>query len=269
MKKLLTTFILSFVWFISFCSAEKVENLLDIIDTDTITVNQWYTNFYTVSSSDYWVYCLNITDFEWWYDWSKVRFFMNNSASMFDWNNVNMFKNQTPSTVCIKVNQPYLYLYSDDNWLSITYKLYRLDILLDTNIPWWTSSQCQSEYNLIPINSVDTNYCVENNLCPTSENSWSALYINDIQHEGAWIINITIPEEYDWDYTWNEEEFNLDIIGYNVDTDYIEWIITNQTTKPNQTDLNNIITWVIPLFIPWLVIILFIYFVFRFLKKIF
>lgn len=101
--------------------------------------------------------------------------------------------------------------------------------------------------------------------------NWSALYINDIQHIWAPLINITIPEEFDWDYiyTWNWDEFDLDIKWYNVDTAYIDWIITTQKTLPNNTDFSNIISGLIPLFIPWLVIIACLYFIFRFIKKVF
>ena len=32
----------------------------------------------------------------------------------------------------------------------------------------YDSSKCQSEYSLIPVSSVDVNYCVQNDLCPVS-----------------------------------------------------------------------------------------------------
>lgn len=102
--------------------------------------------------------------------------------------------------------------------------------------------------------------------------SWvisSELIINDIVHQSAPLINITIPEEFDWDYTWNVNEFTLDIKGFNVDTEYIDWIIRTQKTTPNNTDFNNIVSGLIPLLVPGLFIILFIYFIFRFIKKVF
>ena len=117
---------------------------------------------------------------------------------------------------------------------------------------------------------VDINYCVENDLCPVSTwLSWSELVINDIVHESAPLITINIPEEFNWNYTIDENEFVLSISWYNVDTEYIEWIITSQNVKPNASTLNKIITELIPLFVPWLVIILFIWFVFKLIKKIF
>lgn len=117
--------------------------------------------------------------------------------------------------------------------------------------------------------SCDTNYCVQNDLCPVS--SWwrSELVINDIVHQSAPLININIPEEYSWDYTVDDNEFALDISWQNVDYEYIDWVIRTQKFTPNENDFNSIITWLVPLLIPWLVIILFIWFIFRFIKKIF
>lgn len=99
----------------------------------------------------------------------------------------------------------------------------------------------------------------------------SILHINWIEHVWAWFINITIPEEFERDYiyTWNWEELNIDVKWYNVDTAYIDWLITTQKTLPNNTDFNNTISWLLPLFVPWIVIIFFLYFIFRFIKKVF
>lgn len=247
MKKLLTTFIIWFIWFISFCSAWQVVDLLDLTTITDISIqsNQrttivdfWQTNnSYTV--------CFSFDNFRW-----NIQAGIGSNPNSQPWTNFTYWNDWNWNYVCF-----YKSIY--DSYLNV-----RTDYSDDITLNYFI-------LNDLLVYNIDTNYCVSNNLCPTSENSRSALYINDIQHEGAWTINITIPEEYDWDYTNENDEFNLDIIGYNLDTDYIEWIISNQTTKPNQTDLNNIISWVIPLFIPWLVIILFIYFVFKFLKKIF
>ena len=124
--------------------------------------------------------------------------------------------------------------------------------------------ECMTNYSLVPVDSV-----VVSQESLSWDTQWSALYINEIQHNSAWIINITIPEELSWDYTWNDESFDLWISWYNVDTDYIAWIIENQNTLPNSIDLTNTITNLLPAFLPWLVIVLFLYFVFRFIKKVF
>lgn len=136
-------------------------------------------------------------------------------------------------------------------------------------VPILSSQECQLEYSLIPISEVDSEYCQTNNLCPEVSNWLSTLYINDIRHESMPFIYVNIPEEFQRDYSTWINDFTIDVEWYNVDTEYISWVIDTQKNKPSQTDFNNIITDIIPLFVPWLVIILFIYFVFRFLKKIF
>lgn len=98
---------------------------------------------------------------------------------------------------------------------------------------------------------------------------WSALFINWIQHVWAPLINITIPEEYNRNYTWTEEVFDLSVDWYNVDYEYIDNIINTQNSKPNSNDLTIIISQLIPLFVPWLCIILLLYFIYIFIKKIF
>lgn len=139
----------------------------------------------------------------------------------------------------------------------------------------WDCPECEECETCPEINtwdilswSCDTNYCVENDLCPVASN-FSQLFINDIEHQSAPLINITIPYEYTWDSSVNSWQFDLVISWQNVDYDYIDNIVRTQNSKPSTEDFNNIITWLIPLFIPWLVIILFIWFVFKFIKKIF
>lgn len=169
--------------------------------------------------------------------------------------------------------------------------------------PQYTSEQCQSVYGLVSsgdlsscqsslsscqlslsgwnntlshcsnsLNTCQSNLenCIQAN-CPSIDvNTWySTLYINDIRHQSMPFIYVNIPEEFSWDYSTWINDFTIDISWYNVDTDYIAWIIDTQNYKPDESDFNKIITDVIPLFVPWLVIILFLYFIFRFIKKIF
>ena len=150
----------------------------------------------------------------------------------------------------------------------------------DWLLPNYTSMQCQTEYNLIPISSVDSNYCTTNNLCPTCQicpvcpvGSWwvSSVYINDILHVGSPFIYMNIPEEIDWGYAYTQwwTNMNIDVVWYNQDNEKIEWIITIQNYKPDRYDFTNLVSNVIPLFVPWLCIILLLYFIFRFIKKVF
>lgn len=141
----------------------------------------------------------------------------------------------------------------------------------------YTSQECQTEYSLIPVSSVDQSYCESNNLCPSwwssdCPNVWvSNLFINDIFHPWAFNVIINIPQEIDWDYayTWSWSNFNLDIVWYNVDYTKVQDQIDIQNYKPTTDELSQIVSEIVPLFVPWLAIILLLYFIFRFIKKIF
>ena len=150
-------------------------------------------------------------------------------------------------------------------------------LIEDSECVGMTSLECQTQYSLIPISSVDSSYCQSNNLCPSCPvcpevSSWfSNVYINDIFHPSAFNIIINIPEEIDWDYAYTGSwtNLNIDVVWYNVDYTYINDIVDTQNYKPSWEDLTNIVSSVLPLFVPGLVIILLIYFIFRFIKKIF
>lgn len=127
----------------------------------------------------------------------------------------------------------------------------------------YTSLECQQEYSLIPVSSVDQNYCVSNNLCPASEGgecsswdvSWSALYINNVQHLWGAIIRVDIPEEISRDYEQWTGEFDLDVVWYNVNYEAIQDKIDLQNYKPSQEDFNNVI-WVLAKYMPLIVILI-------------
>ena len=190
------------------------------------------------------------------------------------WDDLESMSDKTAWTyqyVCLLQSGLVHYKYSNTN---VPFYYYDFSFLV------WDSSSCPDTWEILSWyileSEIDNLYCENNWLCSLINSwdvigswNWSSLYINDIQHESAPLINLTIPEEFEWDYTNENDEFNLWISWYNVDTEYIDWIIRNQTTLPNKTDFNNTISWLIPLFVPWLVIIASLYFIFRFIKKIF
>lgn len=112
----------------------------------------------------------------------------------------------------------------------------------------YTSQECQTEYSLISISSVDQEYCENNNLCPLYDcpvNSWwslSNVYINNILHVGAPNIFMNIPEEIDRDYAYTTwwQNMNIDIVWYNQDTEYINNLIDVQTYQPTSEDFTNV-----------------------------
>lgn len=139
------------------------------------------------------------------------------------------------------------------------------------------SSQCDYSWYILE-SEITSWYCevqfwlISPSDCPNSSWSgdimWSSFWVNNFQVMWGRNIYLYIPDWLNWDYTYVDENLQIEVEN-EWDSEYIEWVIDNQTTLPNKTDLNNIITGVLPLFIPGLVIILFLYFIFRFIKKIF
>lgn len=123
--------------------------------------------------------------------------------------------------------------------------------------------------------SIDSQYCVENELCPIStwsvttwDSNWSALFINWIQHASAPLINVTIPDNIYWDYDSSEEEFVLDI-GSGYDQDYIDWVIDVQSYRPTSEDFTQTFVGGLILFTPYVVVLLFVILVRRLIWRIF
>lgn len=289
MKKILLSLFVWFVWFISFCSA-------DFFPWNSSTrVSLWAWNSWT-SSCD-WYCCFIVSSSN-----SSARKLF---TITYNWNTYNLFDSSSSYNYdlwCFAISWSFT-IYNWSEQFPYLYPYYMWTALPSCN-PQYTSEECQSVYGLVSswslnqcnndllscetslswyessLSNCSTNLnvcntslsnCLQSNCSNNSWVSWSSLFINDIQHLGAWIIDITIPEEISWDYNNDTENDTFDLIvsWYNVDTAYIEWVINTQKTLPNEQDFNNIITWLIPLLIPWFVIILFLYFVFRFIKKIF
>lgn len=130
--------------------------------------------------------------------------------------------------------------FSSFDWCSFTIDCY--------NFTEYTSLQCQTEYSLIPISEVDSSYCESNNLCSSSEcpdnpNVWTSnLYINDVFHPWAFNVIVNIPEEIDRDYAYTNSwsNFNLDVVWYNQDTEYIESLIDINSYKPTSEDFTSV-----------------------------
>ena len=257
---LLTAFILSFA---SFSSADYTLPLAWFAWNDYINWAYEYKwqdvdkyNQKLTLSSDYDFYCFIRLDRN---NWAQYSF---DNSTWYNWPNYNVYCDNRP--VYIKSNHMLFYYYKF--WQGMIPSQY-------------TSLECQTVYNLIPIESVDQNYCTTNNLCPSQEcpdvpvYTWdiSQLYINNVLHIWASTILMDIPDEIDWDYEytmwWNV--MNIDIVGYNVDYDKINEQINLQNFKPSSEDLSQVVSWIIPLFVPWLCIILLLYFIFKFIKKIF
>lgn len=243
MKKILLSLFVWFVWIICFCSWEWI--YLEQVYSQNFTWFFWHEYFNINESFEYDLVC-----------YKNVDCSSTNLAISFNWYDHWWYTNWVDNIDWVGYDWWWLWICTSP-WETRISK---------------TQSDCTISVYWFVYTWVDTNYCVSNNLCPEipwSSASWSELVINDIVHQSAPLIDITIPQEFAWDYTVNENEFSMWVSWYNVDTEYIDWIITAQNVKPDSWTLNKIITELIPLFVPWLVIILFIWFVFRFVKKIF
>ena len=134
--------------------------------------------------------------------------------------------------------------------------------------PQYTSSECQSEYNLIPISDIDSEYCTINDLCEFTW-SYSNIYINDIWFPSKPFIYLSIPDTINWDYTWNSWSMSVDVWDYNVDTDYIDWLVAMNTYQPTSEDFTNVFVGGLTLIFPYIFIALLILFIRKLVKRIF
>lgn len=261
MKKLLLSLLLIWSLIINFSSAEKLNVLWNIISSSAVSwslvldTNSIYILYANYNSSTRSVY-IDFQDYQWTLNtnYSPLYFSVGSSDNVlnyvFNWWSFNEFHY--------------------DKLYSLTPCDYS-DYELKSNI---TEGYCTNLYNnLIPVENIDQNYCVDNHLCPsydcpsnTWDLQWSALYINNIQHVGAPLINISIPEEIEWNYTWSSSQFDLDVVWYNVDTEYVEWIIDTQNYIPSSSDFTRIF-WLFWNYAWLLVSCLFVIIFFYFIKK--
>lgn len=97
--------------------------------------------------------------------------------------------------------------------------------------------------------------------CPTActtGDMQSILNINEINHQSAMEINITIPEEIQREYTWDTETMNIEIIGYWYDQQAMQEMVNTQFTPPTSTDMEEIIAKIadfLPLLAVWLLFV--------------
>lgn len=240
----------SLIWLVGFWYCQEITIINSVSTTvspnGTLNFYPWYC--FRALGSSYWaVYDIDWNIVSWQWDFPT-----NNNCMNFTWYLQNIYSNNR--------NIEYIDVSSIFPVCSTCPEINTWEIL-----SWY-----------ILESDIDNLYCEEHWYCPLIDTwldntwvEWSALYINEIQHNSAPLINITIPEEFDWDYSWTDEEFDLEVKWYNVDTEYVDWLIRSQNFKPNSDDFSSILTWLVPLFVPWLAIILFLYFVFRFVKKVF
>ena len=101
-----------------------------------------------------------------------------------------------------------------------------------------------------------------------SGENWSAIFLNDLQFPWKPLINISIPDYIMWDYTWTDDAFEL-YVGSGYDVEYIESIIGINSYRPTSEDFTDVFVSGLTLIMPYIVIVLFIVFVRKLIKRIF
>lgn len=305
--KLILTSLCCLVWLCCFCNADSfaISWLANVSTNSTIGSNNYNILFRSISSTwSTWNYYMCISDT--YYNWSISYdiYFMECNWNKSVSSNLENDSDCTKLSTITKASSQFSVYNSDMTCFSAySWKYYYFSrfqtwgssqlvlwvSFLNTDVlesKFWNSSscpscpsqytslECQQEYSLIPVSSVDQNYCVSNNLCPASEGgeceswsvNWSALYINNVQHLGGAIIRVDIPEEIERDYTQGTGEFDLDVVGYNVDYEAIQNKIDIQNYKPSQEDFNNVI-WVLAWYMPLIVILIWFVVILALIKK--
>lgn len=247
---------------------------------EDITVSNGYTllyDFWSNSNVVWNVVCLRLSNFSTTYV-SDIFMWFSTNSNYEPYNKIQFSNNFPYQFECIYMNWRY-FMWSVTAWYSpITFdlELFVLNDLLSTSIPEKTSLECQTEYNLIPVEDVDINYCVENQLCPNE--SWtgdfsgdlqfSNIYINDILHPWKQNIFVNIPDYIMWDYNVVGDDFNI-YVGSGYDVDYINSVIDINSYRPTSSDFTNVFVGGLTLIFPYIVIVLFIVFIRKLIKRIF
>lgn len=257
MKKFLLSLFVWFVWIISFWYCQEI-TIINSVST-TVSPNgilnfyPWYC--FRALGSSYWaVYDINWNLVSW-----QWNFPTNNNCMNFTWYLQNIYSNNR--------NIEYIDVSS----------IFPVCSTCPTCEDQYTSLQCQFIYNLIPVESVDINYCVWNWLCPNECGSWtdlswdlqySNLYINSILHPWEENIFIDIPDYIQWDYSVSTWEFNIYVWSW-YDMDYMNSIIKINSYRPDSTDFTNIFVSGLTLIFPYIFVLLLIIFMWKLIKRVF
>ena len=144
-----------------------------------------------------------------------------------------------------------------------------------------TQNYCTNKYqNLIPESDITSDYCevefwlIDPVNCPSGW-SWtgdvqrSALYINNVQYLGSPNIYVNVNDILDYSMTYVSWSAIIDVDGYKADTWYMADILTVQEYHPSSEDFTVAFVSFLTLWLPYVVVILFVVFVRKLIRKIF
>lgn len=278
MKKILSIFWIITLWLFNFWYCADI-------------INPW--DYYSISSSttySAWSDMIICADWWWWYFdymWNSIYFnwfpstcivlTINDIVNVSVWGStlIKWYYLSCPSSSCSSCENQLSQCESalsscDTDYTDCKSDLYNCE----------HSNSCDYSWYILE-SSIDTQYCMINWLCPSSTwdivvegSGFSSVYIysDNRYFPITWTNNIfvNLPSylwfNYDYSNWW--EDLDIDL-WYVVDSWYISDIKGIQGSIPNEVDFNNIVKYLLPLFVPWLCVILLLYFIFRFVKKIF
>lgn len=232
----------------------------------------WFSSQYWISNS--WYLCFYV---DWWStywdNWNANVWYNCENGGCNDWSQFNYktFKS------CIYIEWwEIVNNYNPPSQWTLYYWFFPPYQECNVNDPY-TSLECQTEYNLIPVEDVDINYCVWNWLCPNECGSWtdfswdlqySNIYINSILHPWEENIFIDIPDYIQWDYSVTTWEFNVYVWSW-YDMDYMNSIIKINSYRPTSSDFTNIFVSGLTLIFPYIFVLLLIIFMWKLIKRVF
>lgn len=273
---LLTAFILSFT---CFSNAENVEDIITYIKEENVSVWAYSTKtiYELTNSSDYWTYCLYIDNLS-----DSINIWFNSSLQYVDnlWYRIYSDNPSVSPYFCIFSNLRYIFFYNtSSSQIDVNYKFFKLNALINTQLPVLTSLECQTEYNLIPISEVTANYCALNfwmidpQECPINQWTWaivrSNLMINDIPYAQNQNINVFIPDFLAWNIAFNDFNTVIEVEWYNADEEYIQNVINQEKLTPTNKDIEEMITWFMTNYFPYLALAIVFLYLARKIYKIF
>lgn len=252
----------NYLWDLTFYNCYDSQNLT--ADLELQDCYKLQTSYWTTNPTDYqttWYNCYQLQ----WRD-GATNTYVYVSRSLTWWTN-SATRNATVYNSII-----------DFNLLSSNRQLFNQNFCTTNNLcpscpSQYTSEQCQSEYSLIPVSSVDQSYCENNDLCSVCDNlTWdlvfSNVYINNILHPWRSNIYVNIPDYINWDYSVSDIDFNINV-GSGYDEDYINSVIDINSYRPTSSDFTNVFVSGLTLIFPYIIFALFILFMWKLIKRIF
>ena len=241
MKKLFLLLFSLFVWFLTFCSADDFTRYtwtyVNIRSNQTFNFDTWFCSIF---SSD------NFASFDFYKtDWTLITNW--SSKALMD-------------VLCFDV--PWYVLNTYWSTLALQYSY----ILNSCDCPECEICPEIDTWSILSW-SCDTNYCVENDLCPVPSN-FSQLFVNDIEFPWKPLINVNIPDYITWDYSSSDTGFDL-YVGSGYDEDYINSIVDINSYRPTSEDFTTIFVSGLTLIFPYLIFTLFLVFMWKLIKRIF